>query len=120
MTPGRELDLLIAQKIFGYGKEIRAAGPTFVELPANIHRDKPVISPDGDLEFLKKYSTDISAAWEVVEKMETYIFTLYQFPKKQYMAVFKYFNDDFEISEMGESAPHAICLAALKAKGVVV
>lgn len=69
MPAGRDLDLLVAQKIFGYGRQINAPGPTFGDIPAGCHRDRPVVDDKGDLVFLRQYSTDISAAWEVVEKM---------------------------------------------------
>ena len=57
----REIDRLIAEKIFGLRKER-------VTLD---NGKRPTIWHDGEAGGkLKKYSTDISAAWEVVEKIE--------------------------------------------------
>lgn len=132
MKPGRELDLLIAQKVFGYGRQINALGPSFLtELPNNVHRDRPVVGADENLYFLKKYSTDIAAAWEVVEKMieeteqdkDPMVFTLDIHPHRQLN-----WDADFTSVYMGgghgyanaDTAPLAICLAALKARGIEV
>lgn len=71
------------------------------------------------------YSTDIAAAWEVVEKLRDSRedITIYTSGRSWWINVGDIFNNvrdmgDFEVVE--ESAPMAICLAALKAKGVEV
>ena len=109
MKLGRELDLLVAEHIFGY--------TVFSKLNGSI------VNQHDELDAPNFYSTDISAAWEVVEKMENY-FELTKIvielakTKTVYTAKILIGNDSFKVHS--ESAPHAICLAALKAKGVEI
>lgn len=94
MKPGRELDLLVAEKIFGWS-------------PSQVYDKHSYLS----------YSTDISAAWEVVEKVKSeYSVTIDTCLEHEgkWLCTFAYHQVE------GDSAPHAICLAALKAKGVEV
>ncbi len=128
MTAGRELDALVAEKVFGvlavhdsrdgYGKGAR---------------QYPAINgnPSGPVPF---YSSDIACAWLVVEKMrrDGWAFTLLLTPPASSVivptAAFRqsvYPPDCRSIQEAGysshaESVPAAICLAALKAVGVEV
>jgi len=115
MKPGKELDLLIAKVIFDIDPTI----PAFEEGSAMAHHN-----------WVERYSTDIGAAWKVVEKMrnDKYRFKLEDLSFEKYQALF------FGVSPPGlrqdginflprryatsDTAPHAICLAALKAKGV--
>ena len=63
-----------------------------------------------------KYSTNIADAWEILEKL--------RLDKKYSYNIELYLYDDAcecvvgNLSEMDTSMPKAICLAALKAKGV--
>lgn len=75
----------------------------------------------------KPYSTDIGYAWEVVEKMEAdgWRFVLHngvQHPEYTHRADFhddvRPFVPDGHHVAGGVSAPEAICLAALRAKGI--
>jgi len=76
-----------------------------------------VISDDGFWHGVKPYSTDIAAAWEVVEKMRSiseFSFVWHRRP----MAIFDKVNE--EDKDLGdwvgaETAPLAICRAALLA-----
>jgi len=67
------------------------------------------------------YSTDISAAWPVVERMQEdkeafyYLELRYSRILHCWMAVFEHGNDQHEEIE-GKTAPEAICKAALLAK----
>jgi len=71
------------------------------------------------------YSTDIRAAWTVVEKMKDFGFAAQIVTGiangydvvAMYNALGKHFVVDRESGST--SVPHAICLAALKAKGVL-
>lgn len=84
METGRELDALIAERLFGWR---RIKGPKFdydgpcesgdVLIPPTIVNDDEafqMMPPRGSIPFYyfvnRKWSTDISAAWEVVEKMK--------------------------------------------------
>lgn len=93
---GRELDVVVAREIFGwhYG---------------NYHTD------------LAKYSSDLPAAWEVVEKMMgRYIYinidTYHQKYIVEAVRQTSHIGDYKILSEVeSESAPEAICKAALLA-----
>lgn len=113
MNPGRELDALIAEKVlghelgrFGHGDaiEIITYGPHFIPIP--------------------RYSTSIEAAWEVVEKLD--LFGCKDLPG--YGPIWYVLGKntagwviadtrDMGWSVEGDTAPHAICVAALKAIG---
>lgn len=112
MKPGRELDALIAEKVFG-AVRTQEKFQGYVPIPGdpvyysevykyptgvNYLIDDPK-NRHGMMGGVPHYSTDISAAWEVVEKLN-----------KQY---------SFHLNTKGsaDTAPHAICLAALKAVG---
>lgn len=62
------------------------------------------------------YSTSISAAWEVVEKMEMYVKIEYMLGRKVYLVEI---GPEY-VQSIASTAPHAICLAALKAKGIEI
>ena len=101
MNPGRELDALVAEKVMGIG-------------------------PRG-LAFPKKYSTDIAAAWEAVETLTS--------PKSRHRFSCTTLHCDCnsglwsfgDIDRDGtvwprqdaHTAPHAICLAALRVVGAI-
>ena len=105
MKPGPELDALVAEHV------IEFAGIDY--------------SSDKGGWQIPPYSTNIASAWEVVEKMEKGV------PLKMLMRLQSYkregvegficeFNFPNGFSANGESAPHAICLASLKAIGVEI
>jgi hypothetical protein len=103
LPPGRELDALVAEKVLGWpaARDAKAIGEAGYWTA-------------GDERFihgLPAFSTDIAAAWEVVEKLiasdEWPEFSL------EYEATLKWSVGDC----YGATAPHAICLAALKAMG---
>lgn len=106
LKPGRELDALVAEKVMGV-------------------KDPQMFPNFGAA--VPRYSTDIASAWLVVEKMRENIkdvLTLAgpsdETPK--WWATFdkkwhgRASQNLFEW-ESGDTAPHAICLAALKAVG---
>jgi hypothetical protein len=122
MKPGRELDALIAEKVMGYPA---FAKQVLEQLGAHLlgegeHEHCLVCGRgiDGTLECLPYYSTDISAAWEVVEKAGLLKrFTLEQTDHGWEVWDRNEVSGD-DLIAGGLSAPHAICLAALKAVGV--
>lgn len=105
MKPGRELDALIAEKVMGWEDNMRGL-MAYAIVP--------------------NYSTDIAAAWKVIEELRKdqkalLISQAYQGPYWEYLSKVEW-NDSlkgyrFEFAT-SISAPHAICLAALKAVGV--
>lgn len=115
LKPGRELDALISEKVMG-NKDWPGRGQCSCGGYCVKHGRFP------------QYSASIAAAWEVVEHLQRWKFTLtweYDFggggvePFPYATAIF-----DPVFTEMrpglfvkAETAPHAICLAALKAVG---
>jgi hypothetical protein len=118
--PGRELDALIAEKIFRVPNEFIAIGIKNSELP-------PQSGPVQIIRFvLAHYSTDLADAWEVVEELQRWKFTLTWEAdfggggQKSSMFATAIFDpvltkDRKTRLAKAETAPHAICLAALKA-----
>ena len=101
MKPGPELDALIAEHVMEVG--------AFSECM----QQDPYLC----------YSTNITAAWEVVKKVKESLGDFARFVKcilevtegevdDPYQCFFNFFGF--------ENAPHAICLAALKAKGIKI
>ena len=113
MKPGRELDLLIAEKIMG----LEIADSLVDELEDYYPTYKVTDDEDWSELPVPKYSTDIAAAWKVVEKMKNnhWPFYLANYDNKWSCQFAK--DSSHAISDQ---VPHAICLAALKAKGVEI
>jgi hypothetical protein len=129
VKPGRFLDVLIAEKIFGL-TDLAMPDDTTPTASFLIQREtKLMMTPD--------YSTDIAAAWLVVERM------LNSGKEHMRLAHYQDYGDMkkvgaigiggpehlsvrhwscwlpgcFQFDVKGETAPHAICLAALHAVG---
>lgn len=119
MNPGRELDTLIAEKVMGIlSKDFEGLWkmPKRDCLGAGYH-----------------YSTDIADAWQVVEKIDFFLErrttddglrergAIWKTQSGEWCALYSYV-DQLKGRKLvhinGESAPHAICLAALKALGI--
>lgn len=98
MKPGRELDALIAEKVMGLITDLDRQTVWDVY-------EKPGYP-------LPHYSTDIASAWLVVEKLDLHLelLTYKKKSKTEWCAIF-----DIDDEGWGATAPHAICLAALKA-----
>ena len=107
-----QLNALVAEKVFGYMPSVddRLDGKWWT-LDGIEH------VPEEDL---PNYCTDISAAWQVVEKMADRMWRIVLLPESKIWQVG--FIDDIGWSEDQEhgTLPRAICLAALKACGVEV
>jgi hypothetical protein len=132
--PGKELDALIAEHIFGWR---RIKGPKFdydgpcesndVLVPPTITSAEEAfryMPPKGVIPFTyfvnRGWSKDISAAWEVVTHlMNDHKDVLVQgvsFEKNRLFdcAIYEY-EDELVVTSMQSSAPEAICKAALLA-----
>lgn len=117
MEAGRDLDLIIADKIFGISLTDRLTG-----------KSKPVSSSEVlaymiDLSVIPNFSTDMKDSWDVVEKIvhpevvSSWHFSIRVDPWPHvYHAKFSNGGGHYLAAE--DSAPHAICLAALAAKGI--
>lgn len=100
MNAGRELDALIAEKVMGW----------YLDSTKEYHRKHIHSLGHNALAPVPNFSTDIAAAWEVVEKFQGSF------------KVFKPFGGQWEVEctngfSKADTAAHAICLAALKAVG---
>lgn len=129
MKPGRELDALVAEKVMGL--QVKHLPPQ-----EGLTRHEEFTRQCLNFEYqrdIPHYSTDIAAAWMVVEKLHALGFSYcieqtensekptVWLVKRGVQEEFTVARDNAEmISESSEGLPHAICLAALKAVGVEV
>jgi hypothetical protein len=126
MNAGRELDALVAERVFGRIVDYGRHGPG--QLIATNPRDE-----DDNWHDLPPYSTDIAAAWQVLEAVAVKGTDFYiEYSPSPYALYWCRFNDTTqgtwtksggsEDKRRGDAhastAPHAICLAALEAVGV--
>lgn len=117
--PSRELDALVAEKVMG--EAYRPYAQILTTYPSKSVPETPF------------YSSDIAAAWQVVEKLrsmgKSFILSWDARPacKSYYcsnhdgenLMTRGFSQSDEYIDEEADSAPLAICLAALKAVGVL-
>lgn len=134
MKPGNKLDALIAEHVMGW---------TYLEKPHMKFPDEMLGYWDKHLDpcpddvapwqaaWTWHPSTSIASAWEVVEKMQSegYLYFISNLPFNADEGVEITFSHPSRPDENGgcckacevaETAPHAICLAALKAVGVEI
>lgn len=122
MKPGRELDILVAEKVMGIPK----SDIDDWNLCFNKGESGRILWYRHD--HLPLCSTDIAAAWEVVKKVG--IVAIIKMNNGEYMARTddlgklegyyerRTYKDDHATDyAFGITAPHAICLAALKSVG---
>jgi hypothetical protein len=118
---GREIDALIAKHVMGYrsyvlGPDECGAGNTVL-----LDNEGNDICCENDI---PNYSTSIAAAWEVVEKIDndlqwgTWFITYPDYEK--WNVWYGEFDDAYKNQTIEKTAPMAICLAALKSKGVSI
>lgn len=142
MDAGRELDALVAEKVMGWIKRVSAdhTSSTIKALRAMgiVYAWRDAKGKERGLD-VPHYSTDIAVAWEVVERMHKGIDPSKEAPY-QYLTLVCVgtYHDrwaasfDFDLTHewydhhvivlypyaaRGDTAPLAICLAALKAAG---
>lgn len=112
MKPGRELDALVAEKVMGFTKD-----------EIGIWKQHEI--GDGHLfsTLLPEYSTDIAAAWKVIEMLDQHIELIRTSVDPQHISEIKTMKytvkipvtcSDVVITVSDETAPLAICLAALE------
>jgi len=122
----REIDAKVAEMMGCKPKKIiRKVGFTDTEIEDYACRcisDEHNESDDCKPDVLKHYTADISAAWQVVEKIrEEYGFAIRELFGVYEVVIVERKNIKNTIeSASADTAPMAICLAALKAKGVEV
>ncbi|OMD34799.1 BC1872 family protein [Paenibacillus odorifer] len=118
MKPGREMDALIAEKVLGW-TDIRRVNPAVIHsFSADGNHANFGFSP-----VLYKhvpfplYSTDISAAWEVVEKLRIAVTPQSIGAPEELSYMAEYENAPYvELKRVfAKTAPEAICKCALLA-----
>lgn len=118
----REIDVLIAEKIFNWEwSNIRERKFLSPPLTDEISNWTGMWNEKGIPHYLPHYSTNISDAWEIVEKMRKdndYWFELTT--DKSFSLDYRcYFQlDDNEFEAIASTAPMSICLVALESVGV--
>lgn len=131
MKAGRELDALIAEKVMGWEVltdelEIakREGTPDLVD-PQRWHRRKVWFKGNEKMACeecgtLPAYSTNITDAWEVVERLVStpgpngdHHSVQVDYSGDAVVVIDE--NEDWQVSAIADTAPLAICLAALKA-----
>ena len=145
MTPSRELDALVAEKVMGFGwaanKVARSDSPQGSRFPVGF--DFLVPNPGNKLEwkkatgkkarestyFVPYYSTDIAVAWTVVDRMLKMGFSEWLISDDEVYFQRGRLNGnsmkqtaDYAFGCHGNApgkTPEAICLAALKALGAM-
>lgn len=109
MDAGRDLDAEVAAKVFGFNVVKYTDGGLYSE-----HWCRRGLSAEEEMFPLPPFSTDIAAAWKIVEKvgdlyLEWGMITSGGIPSRKYEVCFR------DGQAFGRTAPHAICLAALAA-----
>lgn len=112
---GWELDALVAERVMGW---VRTNRSRFGIAPAG-----PVFwgPPDGEgsvTTVLPRFSTDIAAAFEVVDRMQgrEYGWDLWLPNSAGFQRVAKVYNGSGEWTAKGDTLPEAICRAAIAAR----
>ena len=120
MEAGRDLDVLVAEEILGIEVEwdYSPLDPNHVLPRLPFHKGESRVAIDSSAHGVEntiyKYSTDISAAWQVVEKMLPPS-QIHRCLDDTYWVVFG-FNTMIKPHIEAKTAPEAICKAALLAK----
>lgn len=113
MNPGHELDELIAKRVMDTQK-------MQINFVKSINANNKTVTVSTMIGY-HPYSTDIQYAWRVVDAIRYNhgggLLKLFRNGDDTYWASF---DDEEKPGVTGETAPHAICLAALKAVGVNV
>ncbi len=127
LQPGRELDALVAEKIFGCVVRDEPDEPWTTEGPhcGCEHRVHEELETDPEFTApvpsgLRRYSTDIAAAWEVVQVLNDRWNVTIHSPEAGEAEVEVVLNGcvgvNPRLEARAETVPHAICLAALEAQ----
>lgn len=133
LQPGRELDALIAEHVMGFRREKAPKdyygehGGTDVLVPLDVDHQNWHYPPKGRIPltfFVPDYSTELTAAWQVWEKMRTWrtpspmpAVVALKTPAESGAAFVCAVMTDSMYYGHADTAPHAICLAALEAVG---
>lgn len=104
LKQGRELDALIARKV------MKGAAISINSVMGQLRW----INPDSKTGEVPYFSTSIEAAWQVVEKLKAFEPEIL-WSDHDHLWYVQFQKGRYGYSSTSESAPHAICLAALTA-----
>lgn len=113
MEAGRELDALVAEKVMGWKRELTPSGCLWFSFSGHPLANA-IKGPD-----CPPYSIDIAAAWEMIPHLPQ-LQLWYNGPnaaEKWHCVVYP--KDGRSKGAVADTAPLAICLAALKAVGAM-
>jgi hypothetical protein len=117
MPAGREMDALVAEKVMGY-RWLKVNGIKALFPPDLKPSDVDWFPEDDPLDLVRwPYSTDIAAAWEVVEHNHDVSVEHRAMSSTPWAVTFQRHMDGTEFTGFADTAPLAICRAALKAVG---
>jgi hypothetical protein len=132
----RERDALVAERVMGWRRYRSSYHPCYALLSADLLRDGAMVDQGAEVPAepcrdaygrVPHYTTDIAAAWEVVEqfKADGVWFSIESNAVEWEADIRTVVNDDDEqVIRLGVgyamTAPEAICIAALRACGVEV
>jgi len=102
----RELDRWVAENIMGCKK-------IMIQVVEEVDRTTNEVTIGTKFDY-PSYSTDIAAAWEVVEKLDVFEFRVEKVESGVWRAMI-WCSDGNILEEIASSTPLAICLAAKKA-----
>jgi hypothetical protein len=127
----RERDALVAEKVMGLevkrGRELKGTDlPEWLDEPFTPGKDNLYGTPYQQWWKIPAYSTDIAAAWLVVEKLDLFrklgndycAALLTKHEKWEIMVLTGMAINDNETIAEADTVPEVICIAALKACGV--
>lgn len=111
MKSGRELDALIAKRFLGWSKVQKIPYCGLVGDPLNLNQ----------LLAVPHYSTDLRAAWEVLEEIKSKLKgeIAISCVNHNMWEIFPNWHTDGQSLAEAETMPLAICLAALKLVGTL-
>lgn len=124
LEPGPELDALVAEKVLGWSYQT-FPGP--MEHVRHWYSTSPCPNDPAHESFMGRcppYSTSIAHAWEVVPRIlgnhPDWLLGRDDRDGKEFWCFYEELGDVYDtyvgaVSPEGQDAPHAICLAALKA-----
>lgn len=117
MTDLREIDRKVAEHVMGWIRVKNSVGSHLIDSAHIVMDERRELYGTGSV---PRYSTDIAAAWSVVEKMGNVTFDILKLQAdEEYVCEFVLAGNKISCSS-SKSAPLAICKAALAARGVEI
>lgn len=119
MEPGRELDVLVLRRVFGVATVYHDDLDAERRWPMYIPSGKPWRTHRGDARGVPRFSTNIAAAWQIVQHGRSQLgWSCIVLDLVDFWACHIDVPDRAaRVSARGVDAPHAICLAALAVVG---